>query len=246
MIELAKPALQTEGRTVTVLGSTPQVRRAFSTLANVDQIICVDFLPEMYDAASRYVDNAIVKREKFLCESWLHLSRAIETTDVVVGDKSIDNIAYEDWPRVFAEIRSVLSSSGRLILHVGLPDLTLGGRSFEELIQRWTDHYEQDRLPLDSAAAGLWEDLLSASADPTNRRLTLAPFVKSIHEHAHAHGKVALRLVELFESSFDDWWTRFDLDELVAVAANGGLRTENVRYCDDYLGAYMQPIISFA
>jgi hypothetical protein len=241
--ELAQERLPGTGHRVMVLGSTPGLRRVFASLTSVEEVVCVDFLVEMYNAATPFVPFDLRRKERFIEASWLSHLPGVRDVSVAVGDKSLDNVAVNDWGRFFRVMHESLCADGVLILHVGLIDLSLRRYSFDEVVARWEEVASRRGSNLDECASSLWEDLLTASASGQDAFVSIGRFQSEL-EAAAATSPLIRRLLELFGDSLDDWWARFDMEDLREHADRGGFSIGRVAYAADYPQAGLQPVVS--
>jgi hypothetical protein len=199
----------------------------------------------MYELTSTKIVRS--PRESFLLGNWLELSALdLPPMDVVIGDKSIDNVDFASWGTLFSEIAGILAEDGRLIAHVGFPDPAYAGHSFESLFASWGDRLAEGTVDTLTAVAGLWEDLLSASASETSRRLSLEPFRSSIGELRALRSKNALAkaFLDSFGDAISGSWTSFDQDDMDAAASPYFERRGSL-ISSDYFAARCQPILVY-
>ena len=231
-----------------LLGSTPALRKELPRQFVGCSVTIVDFSPEMYGASSARLPTDLVASETFVERNWLDLAAWTQLAfSAVVGDKALDNVPFDHWRTFFEAIHLQLSDGGVLVLHVGLPDPQLQGRSFTEVYSVWRRRLATGETSVDQAACGLWEDLLSASAsaDPDNRRLSLSTFAVDLHDAGTGPQGDAIvsRLLELFPGSLAAEWTRFGLQD-VATAASPWFELGDTLTSADYVAAHLQPLIA--
>ena len=154
--------------TLVLLGATVALRRALLThprLADA-RLITVDFSDEMLGITTDCLAlDTDLSREWRVTADWRDLAEVVDgPVDAIMGDKSFDNLAFGDWRAVLDGCATVLQGSGLLVLHVGLVDPTYVSFDAEHCLDGWTTKVECGTRTLGEAAAGLWEDLLTASA----------------------------------------------------------------------------------
>src|SRR5262249_10904632 len=141
---------------VMILGCTPSLRRLVRGLSTVEQIIIVDFTPEMWAASSKILPEA--GSEHFLLGDWCELPADLGFFDAIVGDKILDNIHPMEWTRFLEGASAHLTDEGSLILHVGLRPEGNSTLSFDplEAFTRWVTQIRANSCTLEEAAAGYW------------------------------------------------------------------------------------------
>ncbi len=235
-----------------LLGCTVGLRRLFMdepALSTVE-LHCVDWSRKMYEktTAAGGISNQI---EIYHKEDWLEFDLG-HRAKVILGDKSIDNIAFVDWPRLFTKLSSNLACGGILLLHVGLVTDQFRNISFRAALKKWSSLVDAGKVSPSSAAAGLWEDCLTGSAfiDEEGHVLTVRKYQPEIEDFkamqynsgSGSERKVFDSFVRDFGPSFDDEWTAFTLQDIEDVT-RGIFSVEQVMHSSDYEAAPSQPII---
>ncbi|HEX5923668.1 MAG TPA: class I SAM-dependent methyltransferase [Baekduia sp.] len=252
-VALAERYVRADGA-IALMGCTPSLRRALSRSRRLSgaRLYCVDFSADMWAATTALVEEPH-PGERFVQRAWQELASALpEPVDVVLGDKTLDNVEFARWPETFAAVHEALRPGGHLIVHVGLVVRDPVPLDVGAVVGRWAARVRAGEVVTDTAAAGAWEDLLTGSirgedvADPY--KLTIAGFgdeLRAIAERADpgsAEARVLARLRELFGSSLQDSWTAFTLEELLRAAGERFL-PRAAYWSTDYDVAPLQPIV---
>jgi ubiquinone/menaquinone biosynthesis C-methylase UbiE len=241
--------------TLVVLGATVALRRALLTDPKLTkaQLIIVDFSREMLRVTTEFLSqNLDLSREQYVVSDWRDLPDAIEQpVDAVMGDKSFDNLAFSDWRAVLEGCATVLRDDGILTLHVGLVDPRYIGLDVDRCLAEWAKRVGSGARTLGEAAAGLWEDLLTASAyvgDPSAHELSVAKFAPRLRELTErytpgtAQAQVLAEFTRTFGSSNEARWTAFTLADLYEQA-EPWFAPSRVSTSRDYDAASQQPIV---
>jgi len=237
--------------TIAVLGCTPSLRTRMRRDWPTSRIIVVDFCQEMYVATSVILDQETKDAEEYYPIDWLGMASELKyEVDAFVGDKSLDNVAFEDWSKFFQSAFRCARPEGLLVLHVGFPDPELAGKPFETLAQPWIDHLSLNDTDVETgnAAAGLWEDLLSGSVSDSTNHLSLEPYRSALEEHNLSNtpiGLLSTRILKDFASQLDAQWTRFDQSDVIQSAREYGFEFLSQKYSHDYHAARNQPVMVF-
>lgn len=241
--------LQPSQPTIGILGCTPSLRARMHHDWPNSRIVLIDFCREMYEATSALLDDGVKDSEDYLVADWLEMSSSLEgEVDAFIGDKSLDNVEMQVWDVFFRSVERCLKAGGLLVLHIGLPDSSLAGQSFESLAQPWVESITNTGLGIDKAAAGLWEDLLSGSADNTRPYLSLEPYRNQLAKYSRSAdmiGSLSARVLADFASQLDARWTNFDKNDVITAAASSELQHIEERFSHDYQAARNQPIMVF-
>ena len=241
--------LEVDKPTIGILGCTPSLRARLRREWPQSRIALVDFCNEMYLATSATLDESVTSQEDYFAVDWLNMeSRIARQVDAFIGDKSLDNVDIDDWDNFFRSVAQCLRPGGLLVLHVGFPDPSLAGKSFESLIEPWIGKMAHDEVDLEHAAAGLWEDLLSGSAENSTTHLSLESYRDDLEKHRQSITPVGLlsaRVLTDFASQLDARWTRFDQTDVTASAGTSAFGLVQTRYSRDYSAAPNQPVMVF-
>jgi SAM-dependent methyltransferase len=241
--------LATDAATIGILGCTPSLRTRMRRDWPTSRIVLIDFCREMYLATSAILDETVKAGEEYLCVDWLEMgSHLAHDVDAFIGDKSLDNVEIENWPTFFRSVARCLRPGGLLVLHAGFPDPELAGQSFESLAQPWIDSLVLTDAGIGQAAAGLWEDLLSGSADSTTAHLSLEPYRSALEKYRLSNAPIGIlsaRVLTDFASQLDARWTRFDESDVAAAASASALQLIDKNYSQDYEAARNQPTLIF-
>ncbi len=243
-----------QGRLV-LLGATVALRRALLTHPDLPdaRLITVDFSDEMIRITTDFLAlDTDLSREWRVTADWRDLAEVVDgPVNAIMGDKSFDNLAFRDWRAVLDGCATVLQSSGLLVLHVGLVDPTYVGFDAERCLDGWATKVECGTRTLGEAAAGLWEDLLTASAyvgDPAQHELSVNKFGPELdalarrYESWTLHAALLAEFERLFGSSNSARWTAFDLDDLYEQA-KPWFSPGRVTISRDYEAAPQQPVV---
>ena len=163
--ELLSKSLQYPGEgKIILLGSTPKIRDIFLSQNGFreNEVFCIDFSEKMYLQTSKTLKKN--PREQFVLGNWLDFNIGSRVYDVVMGDKAIDNIMPEDWQRFFGQVHSHLRTGGSFIVHLALADERFRGIGFSGALAKWSAMYADTKQPMGQIVAGLWEEILTASA----------------------------------------------------------------------------------
>jgi hypothetical protein len=234
---------------VGILGCTPSLRTKVRREFPDARVMLIDFCREMFDVTSAVVGDDVKSRERYLAIDWLDMAAHVaRETDVLIGDKSLDNVPLDRWADFFRATAGALRPDGMLVLHVGFPDPELAGKPFDMLASPWLRVMTQGSGSLADLAAGLWEDLLCGSARKDTSYLSLEPYRSALARHSgepSSLGILAARVLADFATKLDAHWTRFDQSDVVSAAAAAGFSFEGEALSGDYAAAQYQPILSF-
>ena len=238
---LAKTEHLVEG-TVLVLGATPSLRVAMSHIPHVRRLYCIDANAAAYRP---FPPGLVVISESFVHSNWLEMSQhlASGTADIIVGDKSIDNVPKNLWDSFFSECNLMLVKNGKLILHVGFPDKRIQLMPPEQLVREHFATVERGRSEADAHSV-LWEDLLSHSAKFNDDFLSLENYrhmESSLNLHSQ-ESEFFAAMARKHVSSWSDRWANFDEDFFVASAESNHFLVESRMLARDYPGSVNQPI----
>jgi len=231
-----------------LLGCTPSLRILMAQLGIA--VTCVDINQSMITNTTSSLGDAVTK-ESFVCQDWLKMDLEGKQFPIIIGDKVFDNVPYENWAIFKDKILLHLSSTGSFIVRVAPQDTLLLGRTFSELLTKWTLLYSKQQLTLREAASGLWEQALGASAKIVPGRQTIDVFTAEIElltknfAQTSEHRKIVLdEFRQLFEHSIKHEWTSYTLGNVID-ALNEELRLTAIGRAKDYEVAIRQPILHF-
>lgn len=244
----------TEEFRVVILGSTKELRKIFVTNQDMSSAIvyCVDWSKRMY-ISNTEIGQITNPNEHFLCEDWQKFDLAGDYADVIIGDKSIDNVPYPLWERLFEHLNSILRPGGSIVLHLGLTTDQFAGISFEGSLYKWAFEVDSGKVDLETAASGVWEDCLTGSAYIVGSD----PHICSLSKYASQMNELKAKLptitnktvISLFQkleyffgSSFTDEWTAYTLVE-VQEALSPLFKLKEIYYSQDYEASPSSPII---
>jgi ubiquinone/menaquinone biosynthesis C-methylase UbiE len=105
-----KRLFQKKRPSLLVLGATPEFRDW--GLQNNCDVFAVDINPEMIENVKKFLYIKDRRQEKMLIGDWLKLPIEDGSIDFVVGDVSLNNLPYNKFPKVLAELKRVLSPDG--------------------------------------------------------------------------------------------------------------------------------------
>lgn len=233
-----------------ILGSTPSLRNLVASAFPAFSVTCVDFSVKMYDRMSSAIAVAN-SRERFHQGDWCTFALARGECDAILGDKCIDNVMPDKWDDLFANIHRQLRPGGAFIVHLALVDDRFRDTNLDQALSKWSRRLEQGHDSLRNAAAGLWEDLLTASAykEGYHNTVTTSRFADEM-ERLAAHeddlDSDARRLldefVRVFWSSRDDVWSSYDYADIIARMSPYFFH-EQTLYSSDYDVASVQPLV---
>jgi Methyltransferase domain len=232
-----------------ILGCTPSLRRLAVEVARQVEghVVVIDFLPEMYNASCR-VYGLSSRYEGFLCGDWTEPPVKDESVSAALGDKALDNIDPSKWSIFFDEMARILVSAGKLIVHVGLTDESANISSVDDALHNWEVRVQLGQCSVEQASAGLWEDLLSASAgrgqvgtlsikywEPDISKLLHSPMSPSAT-------RIVERFYEEFATTFSDVWSDCRLEKILE-ASNRHFELGASYYSRDYIKSDLQPVL---
>jgi hypothetical protein len=239
---------------VVILGSTKELRKIFLNnpeLADT-RVYCIDWSERMYSRNTE-IGQINNPNEYFLCEDWQKFDLGGEYADVILGDKSIDNVPYPLWKGLFGHLQTILRPGGGLILHLGLNTEQFEGISFESALKKWGTKLETGKISIETAASGLWEDCLSGSAFIAGTD----PHVCSVSKYDYEINEFKAKLssitdttmvslfqefIHLFGPSNNDEWTAYIMDDVRESSATF-FDVKDVYFSKDYEAAPSSPII---
>jgi ubiquinone/menaquinone biosynthesis C-methylase UbiE len=237
------------GNIVLVLGVTPSLREAAVSKGAFH--ISVDCTPDMIVKANEFVSTN--NRSTVVQGDWRQLPISDNSVDRVIGDKVLGNLMPQDWPNVFSEVARVLRPKGRFITRAtphGKERLLINsGRSFKESILYWTKKHEEG-LHINSASAGLWEDLMDASTNYETNQLgtqQLARVIPSTKDECMIIASRVLSDQSVFKAMIDRFWaSRYSLwssycEDAIPQAAAPYFRFVELKNADDYEAGKRQP-----
>ena len=239
---------------VVILGSTKELRKIFLSNEKLldTKVYCVDWSERMYSSNAE-IGHISNPNERFICEDWQIFDLDGEYADVIVGDKSIDNVPYSLWGGLFNHLNSILRPGGALVLHLGLTTDQFSGISFESSLNKWAAEVDSGKVDLETAASGVWEDCLTGSAFINGTD----PHICSLSKYANEMNKFKAKLPmisnitiislfnelnHLFGPSLSDEWTAYTMDEVREMTLPF-FKEVDVYYSEDYEAAPSSPII---
>lgn len=239
--------------TIMLLGCTPKLRDmlAKSPIYSHFDVLCVDFSLAMFERASQ-ITQLRNPRERFVLADWLSMDLGRSTALAVLGDKVIDNVMPDHWPAFIERVHYHLLPGGCFVVHLALADEKFKGITFHDSLMKWGSLLAQHHIPLQEAAAGLWEDILTASAFAGGsyyNTVSIGRFANDVQsvieslESLPAMSRVVFEeFLRVFWPSHADEWSSYQYQEIIDLM--GSHFTHGLTlFSSDYDVASVQPIV---
>jgi len=234
-----------------ILGSTPKLRDLLASEPFLGfNVLCVDFSAKMYTQMSAAVGHPN-PRETFHLEDWCTFRAAGAEYDAILGDKCIDNVMPEDWDAFFSNVHYHLRPGGAFIVHLALADSRFQGVPLRDALAKWSDRLHSKQDSLRNAAAGFWEDLLTASAfkNGYHNTVTTSRFADEVEEALSHEAELDTHAQQLLHEFFrvfwpsrDDLWSSYQYAEIIERMSPYFFH-ERTLYSADYDVAPVQPLV---
>lgn len=164
--QLTKIALgKKKGAKVVILGATPEIRDMLYKyyLTNKIKVICVDMMPEMYQAMTELV-TVKIPGERFIHSNWLKMKFPKNSIDIVIGDLVIGNLrSYQDRLAFLKKINQILKKDGYFISRHWLATPQSQIKNIKQELFSLALRVIDEELTLKQAVNYLWTRLLIGS-----------------------------------------------------------------------------------
>ena len=174
---------------VVVLGATPEIRDLLYKyyLLNNIQVVCVDMMPEMYQAMNELVTIKITN-EKFIHSDWLKMKFPKNSIDLFIGDLVIGNLPNKEIRGQFLEnIRCALKKDGCFIPRHWWATPKTKLENVKLHLFNYTERVIKEDLTIKQAASYLRCDLLAGSWHRNKENITstvfYAPDIKKLSKY---------------------------------------------------------------
>lgn len=240
---------------VLLFGCTPALRRMLARDFQSCEVVCVDYSHKMYQRTSELITSKN-PREKFVPGNWLNLDLEPAHFTVALGDKIIDNVSPADWEQLFKIIHYHLEDAGCFVVHMAIASTTFKNVTVETALDSWSQKYAAGSVDLNTAAAGFWEDLLTASAFAGGgyyNTVRIDRFDVDLNQaYAASHYMASddpRRLIlesfkNIFASSWQREWSSYQLEDIQKIMGDLFV-LDKIVYSNDYEVAMWQPIGRF-
>lgn len=164
--QLVKIALgkKREARVV-ILGATPEIRDMLYKyyLTHKIKVICVDMMPEMYQAMTELVTLKI-PNEKFIHSDWLKMKFPKNSIDLFIGDLVIGNLPTKENRIKFLEIiNRFLKKDGYFITRHWWATQKSKIKNIKTHLFKYVPKVMSEELTIRQAANRFWTDLIVSS-----------------------------------------------------------------------------------
>jgi hypothetical protein len=239
----------TGGRAAIILGATWRLRQIFlDNLFEDAPIYCVDWSEKMYQINTTLLGRT-PKLETFVNASWTQYQLE-KKVPVILGDKILDNLPFNEWPTFFDRAAEHLVSGGRLVLHCApIVDIDTPPRDPNDYLAKWAAFRNRNEVTVEDAASGFWEDLLTSSASlgsPDDKILTISKHeseLKSLCPNDPFSTEILAVFYKIFGPSIADTWCAYSQRD-IEIQSSERFHIVDVEHADDYKAAAQQPIIS--
>lgn len=156
---------QKKGAKVVVLGATPEFRDMLYKyyLLSKIKVICVDMMPEMYQAMTELV-TVKIPGEKFIHSNWLKMKFPKNSIDLFIGDLVIGNLRSKQERAVFlGNIRRSLKKDGYFITRHWYHTPRMDVPNIKRRLFSYVPKVMSEELTFKQAANHFWCDLLIGS-----------------------------------------------------------------------------------
>lgn len=238
---------------VILLGCTPSLRDMLARIIRNgnSEVVCVDFSTKMYEQTTR-ATKFRNPNERFVLADWCDFDIGKSLYSAILGDKVIDNIMPPQWPDLFERVHYHLRPGGSFIVHLALADERFRTVTFTKALEKWAALRLQAKLPIEHVVAGLWEDVLTASAFKDGNyynTVKTGRFADEVEAISRKHESLELNQKEIFNEflrvfwpSRDDEWSSYQYEEILEAMSQYFVHDKTV-YSTDYDVAVVQPII---
>ncbi len=238
---------------VCILGSTIGLRRLFvdNPYLTDCQVHCIDWSSKIYDRMTNLgcIENP---QEHYHCANWISFDLGKESFAAIVADKSINNLAFENWPALIDNLWNHLEPGGLLLHRVVFVNQKLRGMTFEEILLQEAQCIQSGTISLEDGAERLWDKCLSGSyfiGTDDQQSMSVGNYRNGIHAceeklkglHTPA-ARLFFMFLVLYEQNFSDVWPAITSDDFSRVLASR-FEITHMLYSHDYEGAVFQPVI---
>lgn len=237
---------------ILILGSTPSLRSLLAGRCGNSKVVCVDFSQRMYEATSAIL-GTMNPNESFVCSDWTQMELGSESFSAVIGDKAIDNVHPSRWRAFFSAVHRVLKKRGIFVVHMAFSDLSFRGITVEQSLRKWASLVRETGLEQRDAIAGLWEDLLTASAfyggeyfntvrvDRFEKEIMFVrDQLRGISDSVENH--ILEGFIHTFGTSVSSEWSSYTLEDIVTITSDL-FSVDEIEFSTDYMAARFQPIV---
>lgn len=154
-----------QNKKVAILGATPEIRDMLYKyyFLNKIQVICLDWLEEMYHAMSLLTSQRIPK-ERFIKTNWLKMKIPNNSIDIFIGDFILGNIiSKNDKEQLLWEINQKLKRNGYLITRHAYITPQVKIKNLKRYVIELGQAVLEEKFNIKQAAMTLFAGLLLAS-----------------------------------------------------------------------------------
>lgn len=172
-----------QNKKAVVLGATPEIRDMLYKYYGLNkiQVICVDWLENIYYAMSKLV-NYKIPNEKFVHKNWLEMNFPNNSIDIFIGDLILGNItSLEAKEKLLSILQKKVKKDGAVILRHVYANKKSKVNSVKKLLLNLSQRALQEEINIKQAATRLYSYLAMASWHRNNEnQMSLYYFAKDI------------------------------------------------------------------